>query len=71
MVWQQIKRSVQEESIFNAVCEYKIICDAPYPDAQPYPFVSDTNWGPGECARLSLSLSMWTALCNCAILQVQ
>ncbi|XP_067949883.1 uncharacterized protein [Watersipora subatra] len=43
----QVKKTSQEESIFSAVCEYKIVCDVPYPNAEPYPFVSDTNWGPG------------------------
>ena len=44
----QIKTGAQQESIFNAVCEYKLICDIPFPDCEPYPFVSDTNWGPGR-----------------------
>ena len=44
----QIKTGAQQESIFNAVCEYKLICDIPFPDCEPYPFVSDTNWGPGK-----------------------
>ncbi|KAA0187900.1 hypothetical protein FBUS_02330 [Fasciolopsis buskii] len=37
---------VGRESTFRAACEYKIVCDAPAVDAQPYPTCHDANWGP-------------------------
>lgn len=38
--------TVGRESTFRAACEYKIICDSPARDAQPYPICHDANWGP-------------------------
>ncbi|CAH8583625.1 unnamed protein product [Heterobilharzia americana] len=38
--------SVGRESTFRAACEYKIICDSPAREAQPYPICHDANWGP-------------------------
>ncbi|CAL8095195.1 unnamed protein product [Calicophoron daubneyi] len=38
--------AVGRESTFRAACEYKVVCDCPATDAQPYPTCHDANWGP-------------------------
>lgn len=38
--------SIGKESTFRAACEYKVICDTPAFNVQPYPSCHDANWGP-------------------------
>ncbi|XP_013408285.1 uncharacterized protein LOC106172195 isoform X2 [Lingula anatina] len=48
---QKVSNEINVENVFNAACEYKVICDRPADDSTPYPQTSDTNWGPGAPVR--------------------